>query len=164
MTRQLQLARNLLQLERKRVASSFQSLSVPRDPRFTASYISGRGGLELALRRSVSGVRCGSLGLALGINIDGTIIFWWKVRLRAARSMFMRRWYQQVYQEPLDAPRQCSGHTFALHLLLCDATGSKIWKSLTSSILSRSPASSPPVLLTPTLLGWMSSAIGMSSR
>lgn len=89
-------------------------------------FFSNRGGLQLALRTSMSNSATVSVGLIAGLDVSGTAARTWQLKLRAARLASFRRWLADNYGE-LGSGCYGRGLKFVVHALRADATPAAVW-------------------------------------
>ena len=99
-------------------------------------YFSMRGGMMLAARRCMPGTSAFRFGLALGIDVHGSSVTRYEIRLRAALNVsfvgFIRQCQLAVVQAHIDAPFQADPAAVAWAFDVClirgDATNAQCWQ------------------------------------
>jgi len=103
-------------------------------------YCTTEGGLQLAARRCISNCAAYTLGLANGIDVHGSTIRRYEVRLREARIASFRKWQAENYEALNSTGGHETGWKLAFHRLRFDASRANLYKKSklnVSEILSK---------------------------
>ena len=91
-------------------------------------YFTARGGLNIALRKSVCGVAAHALGLALELDVHTSTVTTWEHKLRATQISAMRWFYKMRYADIIMKARTDGGLWLALHDIRADATNANVFR------------------------------------